>query len=154
MQVYKEASTVTLHINGTDTEALVRPGDTLLRVLRETIGLTGSKMGCENGDCGACTVLLDGKPVKSCYMLALDAVGKSVTTIEGLDNTAIQEAFIQEYGFQCGFCTPGMIMNASALLAEEPKPDKETVREWMESNLCRCTGYETIERAVERGAKG
>jgi carbon-monoxide dehydrogenase small subunit len=152
MQVYKDTNTVTLHINGKDTEAMVRPADTLLRVLRETVGLTGSKMGCENGDCGACTVLLDGKPVKSCYMLALDAVGKSVTTIEGLDNTAIQEAFVQEYGFQCGFCTPGMIMNASALLADVPKPDKETVREWMESNLCRCTGYETIERAVERGA--
>jgi aerobic carbon-monoxide dehydrogenase small subunit len=153
MQVYKETRTVTFTINDRKTEALVRPGDTLLRVLRETIGLTGSKMGCENGDCGACTVLVDGKPVKSCYMLALDALGKSVTTIEGLDNTAIQNAFIEEYGFQCGFCTPGMIMNAGALLAEEPKPDPETVREWMESNLCRCTGYETIERAVERGSQ-
>ncbi|MFP4484371.1 MAG: (2Fe-2S)-binding protein [Spirochaetota bacterium] len=149
MQVYRGDTRVTLRVNGRDVEVVIQPGDTLLRTLRENMGLIGSKMGCENGDCGACTVLLNGKPVKSCYTLTLDALGKEVTTIEGLQRTSIQEAFMKEYGFQCGFCTPGMIMNAYALLEEEGKPDAETAREWMESNLCRCTGYETIERAIE-----
>lgn len=149
MQVYRGETRVTLKINGRDVEVVIQPGDTLLRTLRENIGLVGSKMGCENGDCGACTVLLDGKPVKSCYTLTLDALGKEVTTIEGLQHTAIQEAFMNEYGFQCGFCTPGMIMNAYALLQEEGAPDPETTRDWMESNLCRCTGYETIENAIK-----
>lgn len=154
MQVYRNTEHITLRINGRDVETSVHPGDTLLRTLRETIGLTGTKMGCENGDCGACTVLVDGKPVKSCYTLTLDTVGVEITTIEGLQRTSVQEAFVDEYGFQCGFCTPGMITNAYALLEAHGTPDEEETREWMESNLCRCTGYETIERAVRRAAGG
>jgi carbon-monoxide dehydrogenase small subunit len=97
-------------------------------------------------------VLIDGRPVKSCYTLTLDALGREITTIEGLAETLVQNAFVEEYGFQCGFCTPGMIVNAYALLTAHRKPDATTTREWMESNLCRCTGYETIERAVDRAA--
>jgi carbon-monoxide dehydrogenase small subunit len=152
MQVYREITEVTLKINGREVKASVQPRETLLRTLRENVGLTGSKMGCENGDCGACTVLIDGRPVKSCYTLTLDALGTEITTIEGLAETLVQDAFVEEYGFQCGFCTPGMIVNAYALLTAHRKPDATTTREWMESNLCRCTGYETIERAVDRAA--
>jgi len=152
MRVYRNTERIKLHINDREVEVPVQPGDTLLRTLRETIGLTGTKLGCENGDCGACTVLLDGKPVKSCYTLTLDAIGKEVTTIEGLQQTDVQDAFINEYGFQCGFCTPGMVTNAYALLANHADPSAEETREWMESNLCRCTGYETIENAVARAA--
>ena len=106
----------------------MRPGDTLLRTLRDALGLTGAKAGCENGDCGACTVLLDGKPVKSCLVLTLSAAGHRITTIEGLRDTPLQRAFVRENGFQCGFCTPGVLMNAYALLAADPSPSGETLR--------------------------
>ncbi len=149
MKRYEGLSEVSLKINGRERMTAVRPGDTLLRTLRETLGMVGSKMGCENGDCGACTVLIDGKPVKSCITLTLDAVDRSVTTIEGLDDEPIQQTFLDHYGFQCGFCTPGMVLNAHALLTDQPDADGETVRCWMESNLCRCTGYEPIETAVD-----
>ena len=152
MKRYEETKTISLQVNGEEREVTLRPGDTLLRTLREGLGLTGTKMGCENGDCGSCTVQLNGVPVKSCYTLTLDAVGKAVQTIEGEQNNAVQEAFVEEYGFQCGFCTPGQIMNASALLKVNPNPSEAVIRSWMESNLCRCTGYEGIERAVKRAA--
>ena len=152
MQRYEETKTITLRVNGEERELSVRPGDTLLHTLRDGLGLTGTKMGCENGDCGSCTVLLDGVPVKSCYTLTLDALGKAVQTIEGERNSLIQKAFTEEYGFQCGFCTPGQIMNATALLEVNPDPSDADIRSWMESNLCRCTGYEGIERAVKRAA--
>lgn len=153
MKQYNELTTVELEINGESYRVAIRPADTLLRTLRETIGLTGSKLGCENGDCGACTVLLNGTPVKSCYTLTLDAEGKSITTVEGLKDTALQQAFIDEYAFQCGYCTPGFLMNSYALLQHHENPSDETIREWLESNLCRCTGYETIERAVKRAIR-
>lgn len=139
---------IVLHVNGEERRAAVRPGDTLLRVLREKLGLTGAKCGCENGDCGACTVLLDGKPVKSCMILAVECEDAAVTTIEGLRDHPVQQAFAEENGFQCGFCTPGMILNAAALVAAHPEPDDAVDREWMQSNLCRCTGYEGIRNAL------
>ncbi len=127
---------------------MVRPGETLLHLLRRGLGLTGTKLGCENGDCGACTVQVDGVPTKSCYTLVLDVIDSEITTIEGLVDTPTQRAFVAEYGFQCGFCTPGFVLNVDALTKLHPKPTGEQIREWLESNLCRCTGYETIEKAV------
>ncbi|MCU0522514.1 MAG: (2Fe-2S)-binding protein [Anaerolineae bacterium] len=149
MITYREYVALSLHINGEDRRVVVRPADTLLHVLRDGLGLTGTKVGCENGDCGACTVLVDGQPVKSCMVLAVEMEGSEITTIEGLHDTAIQRAFIQENGFQCGYCTSGFIVNAYALLKAHPNPDSDTIRTWLEGNLCRCTGYEGIERAVK-----
>lgn len=137
-----------LHINGEARNAHFAPGDTLLHVLRD-MGLTGAKPGCENGDCGACTVLLDGVPVKSCLVLAIEAVGHPITTIEGLRDTEIQKAFIDEGGFQCGYCTSGFLVNAWALLNAHPEADDALTEDWLRSNLCRCTGYEGIRRAVK-----
>lgn len=150
MKSYREITGITLQVNGEKRRAVARPADTLLRVLREKLGLTGAKPGCENGDCGACTVLLDGLPVKSCLILAVEAVGKKITTVEGLKNTAIQQAFLQEGGFQCGYCTSGFLVNAYALLEKHPASGSEGDREWLESNLCRCTGYEGISRAIDK----
>jgi carbon-monoxide dehydrogenase small subunit len=151
VRVFRGVTELTLRVNGEERRAVVRPGDILLGTLRESLGLTGVKAGCENGDCGACPVLLDGRPVKSCLVLTLSAASREITTIEGLRDTPLQRAFVRENGFQCGFCTPGVLMNAHALLAANPSPPAETVRTWLESNLCRCTGYEGIERAVRRG---
>ncbi len=141
-----------LHVNGEEREVVVRTGDTLARTLRDTLGLIGTKIGCENGDCGACTVLVEGIPIKSCIVLTLDIADRLITTIEGLTDTPLQRAFVEEYGFQCGFCTAGQILNATELLGRSPKPTDDEIREQMESNLCRCTGYEGIERAVKRAA--
>lgn len=146
---YKEYAQIELFVNGEKRKLIVRPADTLLRVLREKLGLTGGKPGCENGDCGACTVLLNGKPIKSCIALAVEITGQEITTIEGLSNTEIQDAFIEEGGFQCGYCTPGFLVNAYALLDAHPDADEETSREWLQSNLCRCTGYEGIEKSIK-----
>jgi aerobic carbon-monoxide dehydrogenase small subunit len=154
MITHAHHAAILLRVNGETREVLVRPADTLLHVLREALGLTGTKAGCENGDCGACTVLLDGKPVKSCMVLAVEAEGAEITTIEGLSGTAIQQAFLAEAGYQCGFCTPGFIVNAYALLQAHPAPDPETVKTWMDGNLCRCTGYEGIRKAIAAGQKG
>ncbi len=146
-----------LRINGEEREVVVRPADTLLRVIREKIGLRGTKIGCENGDCGACTVHVDGAAVKSCMVLAVEVEEADITTIEGLTDDALKEAFIAESGFQCGYCTAGFLMNAAALLSAESKPEgvtDEEIRVRLESNLCRCTGYEGIERAVKRAARG
>lgn len=150
MKKYFNLSLIELDVNGEKRRLHVRPGDTLLRALREKLGLTGAKPGCENGDCGACTVLLDGKPVKSCLVLAVEADGRAVITIEGLKNTAIQKAFLEEGGFQCGYCTSGFLVNAYALLEQYPAAEGEEDREWLESNLCRCTGYEGISRAIAK----
>lgn len=148
MIAYKDYTSIELNINGEKRKVIVKPSDTLLRVLREKLGLTGGKPGCENGDCGACTVLLDGKPVKSCMILAIEVTEKEITTIEGLKNTEIQEAFEEEGGFQCGYCTSGFLINAYALLEEKPEADDDEIKEWLKSNLCRCTGYEGIKNAV------
>ena len=152
MKRYEGWLPLTLDINGEKREAVVRPADTLLRVLRERLGLRGTRIGCENGDCGACTVQVNGEPVKSCMVLAVEVEAEKITTIEGLANETLKEAFIEEGGFQCGYCTPGFLMNAAALLTRYPKPSDEEIRVWLESNLCRCTGYEGIERAVKRAA--
>jgi carbon-monoxide dehydrogenase small subunit len=146
---YKEFAQIELNVNGEKRKLIVRPADTLLRVLREKLGLTGGKPGCENGDCGACTVLVNGKPIKSCIALAVEVTGQEITTIEGLSNTEIQDAFIEEGGFQCGYCTPGFLVNAYALLNEHPDADEELSKEWLQSNLCRCTGYEGIEKSIK-----
>jgi len=143
---------VVLRVNGEPREAYVEPGWTLLRVLREDLGLTGAKHGCGNGECGACTVIMDGKAVPSCLVLALNAEGKEIETIEGLkrgeEMHPLQRAFIEHGAVQCGFCTPGMIMSAKALLDENPSPTEGEVREALQGNLCRCTGYKKIVGAV------
>lgn len=144
---------IKLRINETDQEVLVEPWWSLARVLREELGLTGLKIGCDEGMCGACTVLIDGKAVKSCLFLAIKARGKDILTIEGLRGKngelhPLQEAFIEHFAVQCGYCTPGMIMAAKALLDENPAPTEEEVKEGLSGNLCRCTGYTKIVEAV------
>lgn len=150
MESYKGYTSVYFNINGEKRKAGIRPSDTLLRVLREDFGLTGAKPGCENGDCGACTVLLDNKPVKSCMILAIEVADREITTIEGLKNTEIQQAFLEDGGFQCGYCTSGFLINAYALLETHPDADDETKEEWLKSNLCRCTGYEGIKNSINK----
>lgn len=139
---------VKFNVNGEIRETMIRPADTLLFVLRNNFGLTGSKPGCLNGDCGACTVIVDQTPYKSCIMLAVETLGKSITTIEGLRNAPIQQAFVDKFAFQCGYCTSGFIMNCHALLTEHPHPTPDVVKEWLESNICRCTSYKEIEEAL------
>lgn len=146
---YIETAKIVLDINGEKRNLIIRPADTLLRVLREQLGLTGAKAGCENGDCGTCTVLLDGLPVKSCIMLAVEALGHKVITIEGLKEESIQKAFINKWSFQCGYCTPGFIMNCYGLITINPDADDKTIKEWLQSNICRCTSYEEIREAVK-----
>jgi carbon-monoxide dehydrogenase small subunit len=139
---------ITLNVNGITYTLDVRPQRTLVEVLRETLGLTGTKKSCNEGECGACTVLMDGKPVASCLVLALDAQGKEIVTIEGLAEGEklhpIQEAFLKHGAIQCGFCTPGMVMSAKAYLDEHPMPTSTEVRKAISGNLCRCTGYQQI----------
>ncbi|KYD28009.1 (2Fe-2S)-binding protein [Geobacillus sp. FSL W8-0032] len=142
-----------LHINGEQRTVVVRQAETLLFVLRDHLGLTGAKPGCLNGDCGACTVLVNGTPIKSCMMLAIETVGKPITTIEGLDDAPIQQAFVRHFAFQCGYCTPGFIMNAQALIDRHPDADDAMIQEWLESNICRCTSYQEIEAAVKEVLK-
>jgi aerobic carbon-monoxide dehydrogenase small subunit len=147
---YQGITKVELSVNGEKRQVVIRPSDTLLRVLREKLGLTGAKPGCENGDCGACTVLLDAVPVKSCLVLAIEALEKEITTVEGLKDTAIQQAFLAEGGFQCGYCTSGFLVNAHALLEKDLGATDDTAREWLQSNLCRCTGYEGISKSITK----
>ena len=149
MKTYKDVFNIVLSINNEDKEVIIKPSDTLLRVLREKIGLMGTRIGCENGDCGACTVQIDGKPIKSCLILAVEVIGKKITTIEGIKNKSLKEAFNLKQGFQCGYCTSGMIVNADALLNDQNELTEEHTREYLESNLCRCTGYEGIEAAIK-----
>lgn len=145
-------------LNGEPVELEIKPNQTLLEVIRRDCALTGTKEGCGIGECGACTVLLDGWPVRSCLILAVDARGKEVTTIEGLaDGTRLhplQESFIQYGAIQCGFCIPGMLMAAKALLDEKPKPTEQEVRAAIAGNLCRCTGYVKIVEAILAASEG
>jgi aerobic-type carbon monoxide dehydrogenase small subunit (CoxS/CutS family) len=144
---------ISLQVNGTNREHDVEPRLLLVQYLRETLGLTGTNIGCDTTSCGACTVLLDGESVKSCTLLAAQADGADVVTIEGLGGPdgslhPVQEAFRENHALQCGYCTPGMVMAAVSLLAEEPDLDERGVREGLEGNLCRCTGYHNIVKAV------
>jgi carbon-monoxide dehydrogenase small subunit len=143
---------VELNINGDMYEVLVAPHHTLLEVLRDNLGLMGTKRGCDLGACGACTVLVNGEAHLSCLMLAMDAVGKEIATIEGLSEDGelhpLQGAFVEKGGVQCGFCTPGMILTAKAILNEEEQPTEEIIKKKMAGNLCRCTGYKKIIEAV------
>lgn len=144
---------ISLNINGEEYHLNVEPKRTLLDTIREDIGLTGTKKGCDSGDCGACTIILDGEPVNSCIVLAVDANGKQITTIEGLAANGtlhpLQDAFVQHGAVQCGFCTPGMVLAAKALLDKKPNPTEQEIREGMVGNLCRCTGYAKIIEAVK-----
>ena len=147
---------VRLRVNGNEVEGMVRPNDTLLDLLRDELGLTGAKQGCGEGDCGACTVLLDGSPVSSCLVLALQAEGSEVLTVEGLADKErlhpIQQAFVEIGGVQCGFCTPGMLLTAKSLLDRNPDPDEREIRAAIAGNLCRCTGYQKIVEAISAAA--
>jgi len=144
---------VKFQVNNINKELLVEPWETLLEALRDNIGLTGTKEGCSNGNCGACTVLLEGKAIVSCCTLAVEMEGQAVTTIEGLASTdgldPLQEAFVEYGSLQCGFCTPGFLMSAKALLNENPKPTEEEIRLAIAGNLCRCTGYDKIVKAIQ-----
>lgn len=149
---------IRLTVNGKPVDAQVEPNTLLVQFLREQLRLTGTHVGCDTAQCGACTVHLDGRAVKSCNLLALQADGATVTTIEGLagDSTGnglhpMQEAFRECHGLQCGFCTPGMVMSATALVRQHPDADAATIRAHLEGNLCRCTGYHNIVRAVQQG---
>ena len=149
---------VRLQVNGTTHHLFVAPHRTLLETLREDLGLTGTKHGCELGECGACTVLVDGRAVNSCLYPAAEVEGATVVTIEGLSGTggelsAVQRAFIAKGGAQCGFCTPGMVMAAVALLAEHRQPSEEEIRLALVGNLCRCTGYVQIVEAIQEAAR-
>jgi carbon-monoxide dehydrogenase small subunit len=147
---------MTLQLNGEEVDVSFAPYKTLLEVLREDLGLTGTKHGCELGECGACSVLVDGVPLLSCLTLAVECEGRSIETIEGLARGAelhpLQEAFADLGGSQCGYCTPGAIMTAKALLDNEPSPSPQRIREAMSGNLCRCTGYQQIVESVETAA--
>lgn len=144
---------VTLTINDEEHEMAVRPNQTLVEVLRYELGLTGTKQGCGVGDCGTCTVIMDGKPVNSCLVLAVQAHGKRILTIEGLDTNQglhpIQQAFVEHGAIQCGFCTPGMILSAKSLLEQNPKSGEAEIRMAISGNLCRCTGYQKIVEAIK-----
>jgi aerobic carbon-monoxide dehydrogenase small subunit len=145
-------SNVTVTVNGVAREADVEARTLLVYFLRETLGLTGTNVGCDTSSCGSCTVLLDGESVKSCTLLAAQVDGRQITTIEGMasngDLHPIQEAFRRNHGLQCGFCTPGMVMAAASYLQENPSPTEEEVRHSLEGNLCRCTGYHNIVKAI------
>jgi carbon-monoxide dehydrogenase small subunit len=146
-----------LTVNGEPAEVSFAPYKTLLEVLREDLGLTGTKHGCELGECGACAVLVDGEPKLSCLVLALECEGKAIETVEGLASGAqlhpLQAAFADLGAAQCGYCTPGLLMTAKALLEREPNPSRERIREAVSGNLCRCTGYQQIFEAIEEAAK-
>ncbi len=147
---------VELTVNGTTRRGSVEARRTLADFLREDLGLTGTHLGCEHGVCGACTVLVDGQPARSCLLLAVQARGAEVRTIEGLaedgEMNRLQQAMWESHGFQCGFCTPGFLMQITALLAENPAPSEDEIREALSGNLCRCTGYESIVNGVLRAA--
>lgn len=147
-----------LTVNGADYPVQLDPHASLLDAVRGELGLTGAKEGCDDSECGACMMLLDGEPVNACSYLALQAAGRAVTTVEGLADdgelSPLQRAFLDEAGVQCGFCTPGMLVSASALLARQPDPSEAEIRIALSGNLCRCTGYDGIVRAVRRAAAG
>ena len=146
-----------LNVNSEQHEVIVRPRESLLDVLRNKLNLTGTKKGCNEGDCGACTVLMDGKSVNACLVLAVEAEGRKIMTVEGMADGPnlhpLQEAFIKCGGFQCGFCTPGMLMSAKALIDENPDPTEEEIRKGISGNLCRCTGYAKIVESIKEAAQ-
>src|SRR5438876_3334354 len=148
---------VTMKVNGAEVEGLVEPRTLLVHFLRENLSLTGTHIGCDTTNCGACTILLGGKAVKSCTILAVQADGREVRTVEGLETDGklhpVQEGFVEEHGLQCGFCTPGMMMTAVAFLQKNPKPTEEQIRRAISGNLCRCTGYVNIVKAIQYAAK-
>jgi carbon-monoxide dehydrogenase small subunit len=158
-EIVQDRERVTLHVNGAAHELAVEPRLLLLDALRDELGLGGTHAGCEQGACGACTVLVDGEAVRSCLMFAVQAGGRAITTIEGLrepsaeDLHPVQQAFSEHHGLQCGFCTPGMVMASVALLDENPQPSEDEIRIALAGNICRCTGYVNIVRAVEAAAE-
>jgi len=159
MEVVATKKTVKLMINRKEYSLEVGTNETLVEVLREKLRLTGTKIGCNRGECGACTVLIDGEAVLSCLTLAIECEGKEILTIEGLEDPKtgeldpIQEAFVENFGIQCGFCTPGMVMSAKALLSRNPNPSEEEVKEGIQGNLCRCTGYTQIVESILAAAE-
>ncbi|MEE2889992.1 MAG: (2Fe-2S)-binding protein [Planctomycetota bacterium] len=148
---------IPLRINGVDRQSEAAPSTTLLDLLRDHQGLTGAKRVCDRGSCGACTVLLDGRTVDSCSMLAIDAVGREITTVEGIGTpenlSDLQQAFIEKDALQCGFCTPGMVVSCTALLKENPTPDRDQIRRGIAGNICRCGTYQNIIEAVEHASR-
>ena len=150
------ARSLTVTVNGSARSAEVENRLLLVHFLRETLGLTGTHVGCDTTNCGACTVLVDGVPAKSCTVLAVSVEGREITTVEGLAGAAglspVQEGFHEEHGLQCGFCTPGMMLASTALLAENPDPSEEEIRWALSGNMCRCTGYQNIVKAVQYAA--
>ena len=151
-----ERATISITVNGQPRTAEVEARLLLVHFIRETLSLTGTHIGCDTSNCGACTVLLDGQAVKSCTVLAVQADGSTIETIEGLEQNGqlhpLQEGFLQEHGLQCGFCTPGMLMTAKALLESNPAPTDQDIRRGISGNLCRCTGYVNIVKAIQYGA--
>ncbi len=147
---------VTMKVNGKEVTADVEPRTLLVEFLRQNLAMTGTHVGCDTSQCGACVVLVDGNSVKSCTMLAVQADGDEVTTIEGLANGElhpVQAAFKEHHGLQCGFCTPGMVMSAVDLLSKNPKPSESEIRHWLEGNFCRCTGYHNIVKAIQSASE-
>ena len=148
---------VIINVNGTEYHVTTRTWRTLAEVLREDLGLLGTKIGCNKGECGACTVIMSGRSVTSCLVLAVQADGATITTIEGLAQggkpSAVEQAFVEEGAVQCGFCTPGMVMSAEALLAGSPHPSEAEIKTALEGNLCRCTGYRKIVAAVQKASR-
>ncbi len=153
MSILDNKIIVSFEVNGRQTELLTAPNRTVLEVLREDLGLTGVKHGCDDSNCGVCTIIMDGKAVKSCAMLIGQAQGTKITTIEGLENEnglhPLQKAFIEHFAIQCGYCTPGMILSAKALLDANPTATEDEIREALHGNICRCTGYKKIVEAIE-----
>ena len=144
-------------INGQEMDILVDPYVSLLETLREVVGMTGTKEGCNDGNCGACTINIDGRIVDSCLVLGVEAEGKNIETVEGMATPEglhpLQQAFLEEAALQCGICTPGFLVSAKALLDNEPKPSEERIRHWLAGNLCRCTGYDKIVKAVKKASE-
>ncbi|KAB2333244.1 (2Fe-2S)-binding protein [Cytobacillus depressus] len=140
---------IKLHVNGDTREVTVRSADTLLHTLRTELGLTGAKRACENGDCGACTVLVENEPMHSCLCLTVEATDQPIMTIEGLIDSPMQKSFVDHWAIQCGYCTPGFVLVGHALKEKHPNADDEIIDEWLQSNLCRCTGYQEIKEAIK-----
>lgn len=140
---------ITLTVNGSSKEVVVRNAETLLYTLREQLGLMGAKPSCHNGDCGTCTILLDGLPINACHILSVEAIRYKIITIEGLTDSIIQNAFIKHSAIQCGYCTAGFILNSYALIQNKPDATDDEIDEWLDSNICRCTGYQEIKTAVK-----
>lgn len=157
MALAEDKALLTMKVNGEEVEVAVKPTWTLLRVLRQELGLTGTKKGCEQGDCGSCTIILDGRSVNACLVLVLQAQSKEIETIEGMGTPdrlhRLQESFIKNGAVQCGFCTPGMLMSARAMLRENPSPNLQEIKRGISGNLCRCTGYTKILKAIQDVSK-